>query len=71
MSTFIVSSDWHIGAPMNSAGCAAESFKEKKYEAVSQILKVIKEKKAKQKLYNVITNLIALVISITKWANNK
>ncbi len=47
MSTFIVSSDWHIGAPMNSAGCAAESFKEKKYEAVSQILKVIKEKKAK------------------------
>lgn len=47
MPTFIVTSDWHIGAPMYSAGGAAEFFREAKYEVASRIAKVVAKNKAK------------------------
>jgi len=37
MQSFIVTSDWHIGAPMNSAGKAAEDFREAKYKVATRI----------------------------------
>lgn len=47
LPTFIVTSDWHIGAPMCSAGGAADYFRKAKYEVASRITKVAAENKAK------------------------
>lgn len=47
MSTFIVTSDWHIGAPMESAGRASKMFREEKYNVAKRIAQVVDKKKAK------------------------
>ena len=46
MPTFIVTSDWHIGAPMKGAGKAAEAFRKAKYDMVKRIGEVIARRNA-------------------------